>query len=60
MEAFLQNYGLWVLLAGVFLALHWFGMGCGGRHGHGRTREDTVGKPGEEKQAAEHSGRGCH
>lgn len=60
MEAFLQTYGLWILLAGVFLAMHWFGMGCGGGHGHGQHREDAAGKPGEEKQAAAHSGRGCH
>lgn len=60
MEAFLQNYGLWILLAGIFVAMHWFGMGCGGGHGHGRPRQDAPGKPGEEKQAAAHSGRGCH
>jgi len=52
MEAFLQTYGLWILLAGVFLAMHWFGLECGGGHGHGRPRENAAGKPGEEKQAA--------
>lgn len=60
MEAFLQTYGLWMLLAGVFLAMHWFGMGFGGGHGHGRSGEDTAGKQGEEKQAAPHSGRDVH
>jgi hypothetical protein len=60
MEAFLQTYGLWILLAGVFLAMHWFGMGCGGGHAHRRPREDTASKPNEEKHIAAHSGRGCH
>lgn len=58
MDAFLQSYGLWILLAGVFLAMHWFGMGCGG--GHGRPREDAARKPGDEKPAAAHSERSCH
>ncbi len=28
MIEFAQNYGLWIALAGVFIAMHWFGMGC--------------------------------
>ncbi len=60
MEPFLQTYGLWILLAGVFLAMHWFGIGCGGGHGRGPLREDAAGRPGEEKQAPAHSGRSCH
>jgi hypothetical protein len=36
MIEFFVNHGLWFVLAGVFLAMHWFGMGCcGGRHRHG-------------------------
>jgi hypothetical protein len=35
MIEFLQNYGLWIALAGVFFAMHRFGMGCcGGGHKH--------------------------
>jgi hypothetical protein len=35
MIEFLVNHGLWFALAGVFLAMHWFGMGCcGARHRH--------------------------
>lgn len=62
MEEFLRSYGLWILLAGVFVAMHWFGMGCGGGHGHGGSREDTSAKPGEGKKPVAHSGhaRGCH
>jgi hypothetical protein len=59
MEAFLQSYGLWILLAGVFLAMHWFGMGCCGGHSRRRPREDAAGQP-SEKHVAAHSGRGCH
>ncbi len=33
MVEFLQSYGLWIALAGVFVAMHWFGRGCcGGGH----------------------------
>ena len=34
MIEFLQHYGLWIVLAGVFFAMHRFGMGCcgGGHH----------------------------
>ena len=38
MVGFLQDYGLWIALAGVFLAMQWFGMGCCG--GHRNRRED--------------------
>ena len=30
MIEFAQNYGLWIALAGVFVAMHWFGIGCCG------------------------------
>lgn len=62
MDEFLRSYGLWILLAGVFVAMHWFGMDCGGGHGHGKSREDAPGKPGEEKKQETHAGhaRGCH
>lgn len=32
MIEFLHNYGLWLVLAGVFFAMHRFGMGCCGGH----------------------------
>jgi len=62
MDEFLRSYGLWILLAGVFVAMHWFGMGCGGGHGHGRSRNDPPAKPGEEQKPVARSGqaRGCH
>ncbi len=44
MDAFLSNYGLWILLAGIFLAMHLFGSGCGGHggHQHGPKRKDNA------------------
>ena len=36
MGAFLQDYGLWIALGGVFIAMQWFGMGCCGGHRHRR------------------------
>jgi hypothetical protein len=62
MDAFLQSYGLWILLAGVFLAMHWFGMGCGGgrRHGGPRKEEGNPPDPVTKRPAPSgHSG-GCH
>ena len=48
MVEFLQNYGLWIVLAGVFVAMHRFGMGCcGGGHHHQRPTEPTQGNPQE-------------
>lgn len=38
MVGFLEDYGLWIALGGVFLAMQWFGMGCCG--GHRKRRED--------------------
>ena len=62
MEEFLRSYGLWILLGGVFFAMHWLGMGCGGRHDHGAPRKDERDSPeGTEKRPARsgHAG-GCH
>lgn len=39
MAEFLSTYGLWILLVGIFVAMHAFGMGCcgrGRRHPEGR------------------------
>lgn len=42
MGEFLQNYWLWILLIGIFFAMHRFGMGCGGHGGyqHGGEKKD--------------------
>ncbi|MBI3456297.1 MAG: hypothetical protein HY002_10980 [Candidatus Rokubacteria bacterium] len=68
MEAFLQSYGLWVLLAVVFVAMHWLGMGCGRGHDHGSGsrragREGGAGDAEHERErpvGSGHQGRGCH
>ncbi len=61
MEEFIRSYGLWILLGVVFIAMHRFGMGCGGGHSHGSKQADEPAKPGEEKKPVT-SGRagGCH
>lgn len=59
MEEFIRTYGIWILLVGVFLAMQWFGMGCGGRHRHRSGSEESVGEASEEKKQSIHSG-GCH
>ncbi len=33
MAEFLSSYGPWILLGGIFVAMHMFGMGCCGGHG---------------------------
>jgi hypothetical protein len=44
MIEFLQNYGLWIALGGVFVVMHRFGMGCcGGGHRHILTKQDKGG-----------------
>ena len=52
MIEFAQNYGLWIALAGVFVAMHWFGMGCcGGRNRKkpGQSDKEVAGgRPGSE------------
>lgn len=66
MVEFAQTYGLWIALAGVFIAMHWFGMGCCGRRdGRKPTQgnEDIAGEtPGGEKapKAGPKSGGSCH
>lgn len=66
MVEFVQAYGLWVALAGVFIAMHWFGMGCCGRR-DGRKptqrQEDTAGgAPGGDKasESGPKSDGSCH
>ncbi|HSD51410.1 MAG TPA: DUF2933 domain-containing protein [Candidatus Methylomirabilis sp.] len=71
MAEFFSNYGLWIVLGGVFVAMHMFGMGCGGHggHPHGSKRKDGTedehgghGTPAQTKaadtQARERGG--CH
>ena len=71
MEEFIRNYGLWILLGVVFIAMHGFGMGCGGGHSHGSKpaegseQADAPARAGEEKKPVTTSrttGRtgGCH
>ena len=59
MEEFIRNYGIWILLVGVFFAMQRFGIGCGGGHRHGSDTDETPAKPGEEKKGTTRSG-GCH
>ena len=42
MEEFIKSYGLWILLGVVFIAMHRFGMGCGGGHSHGISNFDVM------------------
>ena len=66
MLEFIQAYGLWIALAGVFVAMHWFGAGCCG----GRRRERSAspsekavgGSPGSEtaSDAGPRSAGRCH
>lgn len=71
MAEFLSNYGLWILLAGIFVAMHMFGVGCGGHggHQHGSKRKDDAddenagqGEPAPTKAGTKPAGRdgGCH
>ncbi len=50
MAEFLSNYGLWIVLGGIFVAMHLFGRGCcGGGHDHGQKpkgeRDDESASP---------------
>lgn len=65
MIEFVQSYGLWIALAGVFVAMHWFGRGCCGG-GHRQTpTQSAQGTPGEgvkgERESETPKSRGsCH
>lgn len=61
MEEFIRSYGIWILLVGVFAAMHWFGVGCGGHRGQGN-RENRPDPAAETKKQPAHSGHrgGCH
>ena len=70
MIEFLQGYGLWIALFGVFVAMHWFGMGCcGGGHRH-RPDQPTPKTPGgipsegpdgvKEPKPTQRPGTSCH
>ncbi|MDP3939476.1 MAG: hypothetical protein Q8R92_15255 [Deltaproteobacteria bacterium] len=56
MEDFLRNYGIWILLVGVFVAMHRFGMGCGGGHSHDRETGEEAGKSADAKKDPAASG----
>lgn len=72
MGEFLQNYGLWILLGGIFVAMHAFGMGCGGHggHQHGGGKKDEKnpenagghkhGTDGQQPAGAGRRAGGCH
>jgi hypothetical protein len=64
MIEFAQNYGLWIALAGIFIAMHWFGRGCcGGRQRQGRGTEgvpDQALKGEKPSEAAPKSSGICH
>ena len=61
MEVFLQSYGLWILLAAVFLAMHWFGRSGGEGREPGQQRQDQLARLRQERRPeATQSGRGCH
>ncbi len=66
MIEFLQTYGLWIALAGVFIVMHRFGMGCcGGGHQHGAPPRDNAlpdetRKSGELSESAPKSTGSCH
>lgn len=53
MAEFLSNYGLWILLGGIFVAMHMFGVGCGGHGGHQHGSEQKKDGAGDE-----HAGHG--
>ena len=70
MAAFLSNYALWMVLGTIFVAMHLFGMGCGGAHGHSsqwpkRNEEEHAahGTPGRAevgRASRRHGARACH
>ena len=64
MVEFLQDYGLWVALAGIFVAMHWFGAGCcGGHRKAGRTagrKPDAAPNGQAGPDPRRESGKSCH
>jgi len=66
MVEFLQSYGLWIALAGVFVAMHWFGKGCcggGHRQGPGQGDQGVLGEREKAEKTSEgvpKSTGGCH
>ena len=66
MIKFLHNYGLWLVLAGVFIAMHRFGTGCcgGGHHRRPSQRDgalpDENPKGGKKSETASHPTGNCH
>ena len=66
MIEFAQSYGLWIALAGVFVAMHWIGKGCcGGGHRHGPVRRpqsasDGRPKTGKTTDETRESNSSCH
>jgi len=63
MEELVSKYGIWILLGGIFLAMHWFGrIGCGGGHRRGGQSSEETDKSGAGKKRAPQSGHsgGCH
>lgn len=47
------SYGLWIVLAAVFLTMHWFGMSCcGGGHQHGTPPDRDRSPEGEHDRSA--------
>jgi hypothetical protein len=64
MIEFVQSYGLWIALAGIFVAMHWFGKGCCGapRQTPKQGGQDVAGggvNDGRESEAAK-SRASCH
>ena len=64
MIEFAQTYGLWIALAGVFVAMHWFGMGCcGGRQRQGQGTEggsDQGPRDDKAREVTPKSKKSCH
>jgi hypothetical protein len=56
MAEFFSNYGLWIVLGGIFVAMHMFGMGCCG--GHGGHQRGSKEKDGTGDEHAGHGGQG--
>jgi len=59
MEEFLRSYGIWILLAAIFVGMQWFGAGCCGRHRSGSGGDEAAARPSEEKKPTVRQG-GCH